>query len=446
VEWSGVGWGGGADPDPNSTRTLAFDPAQEMLTMTPVSGFQQPTKFAYSTPHDALHAWVDAITPIERTEIVSLSKADGRVLAQEIRSDRPNPPCSVSAMDGYVFRKSDLKPGRINSAGEVRIGEAPPPLLAGSTMRIFTGSPVPSEGEVVIKREDVEEHDDDYIIIPESIASSVRQGENIRFRGENLDENEIVLQNGYPVSMPVAGSLAGFGCAELNVFARLRVAVLTTGDELRSVEDAEIDPWQIRNSNGPALANFLNQIPWINLTAIKYIPDDYKVTCRTICGALDENDAVVLTGGVSMGDHDYVPEAVVEAGGRTIFHKIPVRPGKPMLAAVGAQGQVIAGLPGNPVSVMVAMRRTSMPAMRKRAGFTRPELPRALVFLTRPIEKPLNLWWYRPVRLVDTGLAEIANIKGSGDFAATAQSDGFVEIKPNETHPGPWPYWSWSSP
>lgn len=414
-----------------------------MLTMTPVSG-QQQAKFAYSTPHDALHAWLDAITPIDRTEVVALKDADARVLAFEIRSDRPSPPCSVSAMDGYVLRQTDLKPGRINSAGEIRIGEAPPALPAGMTMRIFTGSPVPKKGEIVIKREDVEEYDDS-IIIPEAVATSSRQGDNIRFQGENLNANEIVIPQGFPVSMPVAGALAGFGYLSVRSFERLRVAILTTGDELRSVEVADIDPWQIRNSNGPALFNFLNRIAWIDLTTCKSVPDHYDQTLRTIRETLDDNDAVILTGGVSMGDHDYVPDAVTEAGGRTVFHKIPVRPGKPMLAAVGPQGQVIAGLPGNPVSVMVALRRTTIPALRKHAGFTQPEPPRTVVSLTQPLEKSLNLWWYRPVRFLDTGLAEIANIKGSGDFAATARSDGFVEIKPNETHVGPWPYWSWAA-
>ncbi len=405
------------------------------------------TEFAFDNPQAAIAHWLERTTPIAATETVSLANAAGRILAQNACSDRPSPPCTVSAMDGYVFHSAaDLSAGRWEVAGEVCIGQAPPAeaLPAQHTMQIFTGAPLPTGCDVVIKREDVEECKT-HIVISDAIAASVRDGQHIRYQGENASAGTVVAQQGSLITMPVAAALAGFGYAEVSVYRKLKVTILTTGDELRQVADQEIDSWEIRNSNGPALANFFGQQSWLEVLEAAGVVDDYEATCEAFRRALDSSDAVIATGGVSMGDHDYVPGAVQAVGGEVVFHKLPVRPGKPMLAAVGADGQVMAGLPGNPVSVMVAARRTTFPILQKKAGLDVNLEAHPLVALTEPMDKPLHLYWYRPVRLVANGLAELVAMKGSGDFGASAASDGFVEIAPHATHVGPWPYWSWQA-
>ncbi len=159
---------------------------------------------------------------------------------------------------------------------------------------------------------------------------------------------------------------------------------------------------------------------------------------------LDACDAVVLTGGVSMGDYDHVPAAVEAVGGRTVFHKLALRPGKPMLGAVGPRGQAILGLPGNPVSVMVTVRRLGIAALRRLAGFAKVDPPLPMVSLQEASTKPLHLWWYRPVRLLADGKAELVHSMGSGDLVSAARSDGFIELPPHAQGEGPWPFYTWA--
>ncbi len=401
------------------------------------------TKFTYSTPGEAVKAWIDGIECTKQIKEVSLSDATGRILASDLRSDRSSPPCSVSAMDGYVFRTGELHAGRITVAGEVLIGQSPPEVPTNQTMRIYTGSPIPSNCDRVIKREDVEEHETHIVISPE-VVDATSPGNHIRYEGENMPAGRIVAKTGSKITMPVAASLAGFGFPSVKVYRKIKISILTTGDEIRAVDDHNIDPWQIRNSNGPALRALFASKNWVDLVKMEQVRDDFDATCEQLSRALQESDAVILTGGVSMGDHDYIPNAVREIGGTVIFHKLPVRPGKPVLAALGPQGQIIAGLPGNPVSVMVSAVRTALPALRKKAGFLNPELTRPAVNLSAPLRKSLSLWWYLPVNLLPDGKAEIIATKGSGDFGSITESSGFVEVPPGRTDVGPYIFRSWN--
>lgn len=398
--------------------------------------------FAYATPDEAVAAWMKRINPISNTQTIPLAEATGRVLARDLHSDRPSPPCSVSAMDGYVFRIGELRAGTMEVAGEVLIGQAPPEDPTGCTKRIYTGSPVPNNCDRIIKREDVEEHDT-HIIIPTEVVEATPTGCNIRYEGENMQADQLVIHAGKMITMPIAASLAGFGNPAVEVYNKVRITILTTGDEIRAVEDKHIDPWQIRNSNGPALSALFSSIAWLQLVRMDRVRDDFKATCQQLKQAFAESNAVILSGGVSMGDHDYIPQAVREVGGEVVFHKLPVKPGKPILAAVGPQGQVIAGLPGNPVSVMVSAVRSALPALRKKAGFLNPTPAQPVVTLTEPLQKTLKLWWFRPVILQSEGHAKIVPTKGSGDFGSLAQSAGFIQIPPNRNDTGPYPYWSW---
>ncbi len=419
---------------PNSSRTEISNPSR-LVDDTP--------EFQFATPYEAIDEWRNQVAPLEQTEQVPLAKANGRVLAHDVQADRESPPCTVTAMDGYVLRLSDLKAGRIDVAGEVLMGQAPPALPKGCALQIFTGAPIPTDGDVVVKREDTVEHPGYFLITDERVAT-YKIGKHLRYQGENLATGTTVVRQGTLIDFPTVATLAGFGNAVVNVFKKLRLTILATGDELRSVEDTDVQPWEIRNSNGPALGTFFDSIPWIDVIANEHMQDHPQVIQDRIVQAMQESDAVILSGGVSMGDHDYVPNAVQQAGGKVVFHKLPVRPGKPMFAAIGPQGQVIAGLPGNPVSVMVGARRTTIPVLAQRAGIANWGEPIAMVHLDRPLDKSLHLWWYRQVQQVETGVVQLIASKGSGDFASAAGSIGFIEIEPGATHVGPWPFWSWS--
>jgi len=154
---------------------------------------------------------------------------------------------------------------------------------------------------------------------------------------------------------------------------------------------------------------------------------------------------VLLTGGVSAGQYDFVPGVVAALGAKTVFHRLPLRPGGPILGAVGPDGQAILGLPGNPVSVLVTARRLARTVLRHLAGFACASCPVPVVRVTNDDGRTLNLWWYRLVRLTGPGVAELVPAQGSGDVVALARSDGFVEIPPNASGAGPWPYYGWEA-
>ena len=406
------------------------------MTRTPTTIENRST---LPSPYGAMASLLTRLSPVA-TRRVPLVAASGRVLAQPVVTDRPSPPCDVSAMDGYALRMDGLTKGRVSVAGEVATGHAPPALPPDQAVRVFTGGAVPAEAQVVIRREDVSERTD-AIDLPEGLDTG--PGANIRYCGENAPVGAAVVEAGTLVTPAVAAALATFGVAEPKVFNRVRISVLVTGDELVPV-DATPQPWQIRDSNSQTLATLLGEVPWIELLSIRHVHDQLDPLTDALRAALDASDAVLLTGGVSMGDYDFVPDAVGAAGGTIAFHKLAMRPGKPLLGGVGPNGQAILGLPGNPVSVMVTARRWASVALRKRAGLAQPDPPTAMVRLVNPMDKRLSLWCYRPVRLTETGQAELIKTMGSGDLAATATSDGFVELPPDTSGSGPWPFYPWS--
>lgn len=374
------------------------------------------------------------------TRCVPLAQASGRVLAQPVVTDRPSPPCDASAMDGYALQIDDLTKGRLSVAGEVATGHAPPELPPGQTVRVFTGGAVPAGAQAVIRREDASERTDT-IDLPGGL--DVKPGANIRYCGENAPAGATVVEAGTLVTPAVAAALGAFGVARPRVFDRVRISVLVTGDELLPV-DATPQPWQIRDSNSQTLATLLREIPWIELRSIRRVHDQLDSLTHALRAALDTSDAVLLTGGVSAGNYDFVPGAVLAAGGSMVFHKLALRPGKPMLGGVGPQGQAILGLPGNPVSVMVTARRWASVALRKCAGLTQTDPPSATIQLVNPTDKRLSLWQYQPVRLTAAGQAELIKTMGSGDLAGPATSDGFVELPPDGAGVGPWPFYPWN--
>jgi molybdopterin molybdotransferase len=373
------------------------------------------------------------------TERVPLAEANGRVLAEQVITDRPSPPCDVSSMDGYAVRLADLRPGRLSVASEVAIGSMPPTMTPAAATRIFTGGALPVGADAVIKREDVQELRD-AIELPPTIKA--RAGMNIRRRGENAPAGEVVAQAGMLVTPVVVAALATFGIATPLVYRRVRVAVITTGNELLPVE-AKPSPTQIRDSNGPGLGALLRCARWIEVIAVRHVLDQPAALKSALEVAFSDSDAVVFTGGVSMGDYDYVPQTIESAGGEILFHKVSQRPGKPMLGAIGPAGQLILGLPGNPVSTMITMRRWGSVALRKFGGFGVADPAPGAVHAIMPEGDRLSMWWHRPVRLTAPGKAEIVRSMGSGDLISMAKSDGFIEVPPDASGPGPWAFYPW---
>lgn len=433
--------------------------------------------FAFDSPAAAIAAMIAHACPPpahQPCEAVGLDGAAGRILAQDVHADRDSPAFDYSAMDGYAARGADLAalgtgPSPTGPSftfpvvAESRIGEPPPTTLEGhqspAAVRIATGAAIPAGADTVLRREDVIEHasgpagEVTSISVTPQVAARAKRGDNIRRRGENARAGAVVLRAGEALSAASLATLAAVGITRPTVFPPLRVAIITTGDEL--VEpDRTPSAFQIRNSNAPAVRAVLASHSWMEVASVLHIRDD-----DDLGGVLDDArqhfDAVVLTGGVSMGHRDPVRAALEQAGAEIVFHGLPQRPGKPMLGAILRRSEQrtggsvpIFGLPGNPVSALVTCVRIVVPVFAACAGAKRtPQacLPR-LIELRNPDGRTLDLWWHRPVRLIDTAdgppQAELIDTRGSGDIIATGMSDGFIELSPAASHTI-LPYYSW---
>lgn len=384
---------------------------------------------------DLLCAWLEPVPGASGP----WSEAVGRVLESPLTADRPNPAVDVSAMDGFAIHLTEPLPEGLPVIGDANIGVAPRPLPPGTALKIFTGSPIPEGANWVVRLEDV-------IETPEGISfrpdGAVSKGDNIRRRGENCAAGAEIVAAGQAITPTIAAALGAFVPGPVHIRRRVRVTALVTGNEVCR-PGAAVKPWQLRDSNGPAMAAFVQSLPWAEWGGIHYAKDDLTSLSAALRKCFDDTDVLLLSGGVSVGDYDFVPDAVAAAGCEIIFHKLPIRPGKPVLAAVGHGNRVVMGLPGNPLAVLVILRRLVLPVLRRLAGFREPAPGTPIVRVTLPPEKPRDTFCYRPVRMRGNGDATLVSSRGSGDLVSAAASDGFIEVLPGESGNGPWAYFQW---
>ncbi len=413
------------------------------FVMTPSRSSSPSLSSLSLSPERAIDRLAQRLMVVD-SEAVPLGDACGRVLRESIQADRDSPAADVSAMDGYAVRMADLSAtAELEVRGESRPGHRPAAADPAAVMRVFTGGIVPAGFDAVIRREDTEEHPQRVRLL--DAAKRAALGQNIRRRGENIAQGTTVVASGDSLTPGRIAAAANFGASRPLVSRRVRVAVIVTGDELLGVDQA-VQPWQLRDSNGYALSAMLTGHRWIELVGVQTTGDSLKTLSATIAQALSTADAVVLSGGVSMGDYDHVPAAVQACGAETVFHRLPLRPGKPILGAATPAGQLILGLPGNPVSAAVCGRRFLLPLLGRMAGCA--PSPRLRVRLANPSERTLPLWWMQLVQVAPDGrTAQLVASKGSGDLVSLGRSDGFVEVPPHDGEPrdaaGPWPFWSW---
>lgn len=372
------------------------------------------------------------------TEPAPLASARGRVLAEPVRADRDSPPFDHSAMDGYAVRLSDLAEGRtLPVLGESRPGRPAPTMPpARGCLRIATGAPRPDGAEAVVKREDVFEHLDEAtgevgrIAIAPGIAP--RFGDHWRLRGENARAGDVLIDAGAAIDAAVAATMAACGIAMPLVRRRVRLAILTTGDEVVPIGERPRAE-QIRNSNGPALAMLFATRPWIEVARVEHLPDEFDRLAARLAESIAGHDAVVLTGGVSMGHRDLVRAAIESQRAEILFHRLPQRPGRPMLGAIAgedARPVPLFGLPGNPLSALTTARRIVLPTLAAIAGL-RPTPPREVTVRAEDEFAPATLWRFQLARLDADGSAQLLPFRSSGDLAAAGRSEGFVEFQPH---------------
>lgn len=377
--------------------------------------------------------------PTSGVQTVSLSKAAGRILAKPLIADRDGPPFDCSAMDGFAIRLREMTGSGLPVCGETRMGHAPSELKVRTAMRISTGAAIPKGADAVIPVENVNEVSG---VITLSNSVKPKPGQHIRRRGENAFAGDIIIAGGTLLGSAHIAAMAAFGEKKAVLFSPLRVAVIATGDELAPLGHTA-DPWHIIDSNSPGLSAAVSLIPWLQLVMATRASDDATAMREALYDALSLADIVLTTGGVSRGHRDFMPHVIRAVGGEIMFHRLPIRPGGPVLGALTGE-KVIFGLPGNPVSALLLWRRFVLPCVASQVGCGRNYCAKFQTQLLEPLDRPHEKWNYRLVQLVDLGNAKLIRYAGSGDIPAAAMSDGFIEVPPNITGHGAFPFFSWS--
>ncbi len=371
-----------------------------------------------------LAAVVRLLPPVE----VPLAAALGCRLAAAPRAELDLPPADVAEMDGWAARAADLGGSPLPVAFTVPAGEAPPPLPSGQAARIFTGAPLPRGADAVVAQEDAEVDADDRVCLP-----AASPGCWVRHRGEVVAAGAPLAAIGDLVTAQRLGLMAAAGGSTVRVVPRPRLAVVMNGSELVEA-GVSPGPGQIRNANGPmmdALARSAGLVAPPQVIA----PDEPEVLQRALAEAAAVADLVVTSGGVSVGDYDLVPGAVAALGGEIVFHRVRVKPGKPVLAArLGAAW--LLGLPGNPLAVLAGWCMLGLPLVRALAGdpaaftddFFSAELTSAVAndgerTVLRPARLEREVWAAR---------VTVLPWRGSHDLTAGAAADALVRLEPGE--------------
>ena len=277
--------------------------------------------------------------------LLSLEQAAGLVLAEDVHAPVSVPGFHQSGMDGYALRSASLG-APIPIQGEQAAGASDRPVLRqGTAMRIFTGAPVPEGADMVVMQEKTRVENGDLIITDPSLKA----GDNIRLRGSEIGEGDLSLAKGALLHAGAIGFLAGTGVAMVKAFPKPRVSIIVTGNELQE-PGLKLSHGQVYEANSYALRAALKQAG-INDAAVHYSPDDPETLTAVLKVALEQSDIVLMTGGVSVGDHDHTRRSAESCGVEIIFHKVKQRPGKPILFGKG-NGKLLFGLPGNPASVL----------------------------------------------------------------------------------------------
>ena len=368
------------------------------------------------------------------TQALPIDQAAGSILRQAIVAERDQPPFDRVMMDGIAIRLDDLDAGaRQFNAAALQAAGMPPTALtqAGSCIEVMTGAVMPQGCDTVIP---VEQTQRDGAALSVIAAYAPTRGQFIHRRGSDCRAGATLIDAGVRLRAPEIAVIAANGYASVTVAMAPRISILATGDELVNV-DAPVLDWQIRRSNDRALAAMLGSRGLLDVQ-LGHVSDERDALKAAIAERLNTRDVLILSGGVSMGQRDYVPDVLHELGVERVFHKIAQRPGKPMWFGIGPRGQAIFALPGNPVSALVCGTRYVLPGLLGAMGL-REKTP-LRVALASSMDFPAPLTYFVPVQLQPgrdgLPLATLLPPQTSGDFSALTRTDGFVELPANTSH------------
>lgn len=377
---------------------------------------------------DAQRTILESITPLE-TEKVSVFQGLNRVTPEDHIAPWDIPAADNSAMDGFAFSHAALSGDRLRVTGFLPAGEVGlVPVPAGEAIKIMTGAPIPPGCDTVVPIEDVEE-DGEWI----RFTSTVKAGSHVRKRGEDIRSGNVVIPAGALLRPQEIGMLSAMGTTALAVYRRARVAILATGDELLEPGSTPA-PGKIINSNSYSLAAQVLDVGG-DPVLLGIAPDTLDATSDKIRGGLNA-DLLVITGGVSVGDRDFVKEAIEKLGGSVTFWKVNVKPGKPLAFAM-LQGKPVFALAGNPVGAMVSFELFVRPSILKSMGHRRLFRPMVKAVLQEPAankgERP-HLVRGIVSRRDDRYHVSTTGNQSSGRLSSMIQGNGLIRLAPKTSH------------
>ncbi len=355
---------------------------------------------------------------IREHETVAASAALGRVLAETLVAGLDLPPWPNSAMDGYAIRHADLSGGPLPVSQKVFAGMQPIELMPGTCARIFTGAPLPDGADTVEMQENVRVLDDGRV----SFLESVRFRQNVRPQGGEARRGDPVLEAGMRLGPVELGLVASLGVTELKVVRKARVALLSTGDELVEAGQA-LAPGQIYNSNCVLLRHWLERLGCEVIDA-GVLPDD-RQKIRNCLESLGDVDLILSTGGVSVGEADFLGQVLREEGQLTLW-KLAIKPGKPLTCGY-YRGVPLIGLPGNPTSTLVTFGLLGRPYLLRRMGIAEVEPLGFAVAAGFAWPKPGKRREYLRARL-EQGKAQLYANQSSSVLRSAAWAQGLVVV------------------
>jgi molybdopterin molybdotransferase len=376
-----------------------------------------------------------AAVPKPITERCSLAQAHRRIVTERVSAPIDLPAFDNSSVDGYAVRAADVAaananaPARLRVIGRIGAGDVfDAELLAGTSVRLFTGAPVPRGADAVVMQEDtrVESERPDEV----SILDAVKPWENVRFRGEDVKAGAWLVGPGEPLTVGRIALLSATGLGEVAVSRRPVVGVLATGSELRE-PGQRLAPGEIYESNRSMLALLIHNAGGVS-KIFPLVPDELAITRVSLERAFAECDAVVTCGGVSVGEMDFVKTAFEQLGGSLQFWKVAIKPGRPFV--FGQLGEkYLFGLPGNPISALVTFLLLVRPALLRWQGAADFALASYPGKLAEPLSNQGARRHFMRVTMDASGNVRPAGIQASHILSSTAASNGLVDVSPQTT-------------
>src|SRR5436190_918823 len=366
-------------------------------------------------------------------ETVPLKDAAGRIAADSVTANHDLPLFDNSAMDGYAVRSVDVsratmvKPVKLKIIGKIAAGDVWGKRIEEETaIRLFTGSAMPGGANAVVMQEDTIEGGPDEI----QILEPVKPYENVRLKGEDVRKGDVVMREGNFVTPAFVGLMCALGFAEISVFRRLKVGLLATGSELQE-PGRPPNEGKVFESNRAMLASFIEGIgAQTNIYPI--VRDEIADTKEAFEKAFNENQVVVTSGGVSVGEFDYVKQAFEAIGGKQNLWKVNIKPGKPFV--FGRKGdKFLFGLPGNPVSALVTFVLLVRPALLRMQGATNVDLPSHSATLMEQLSNRGDRRHFMRVCVESSGKVRLSGTQASHMLSSLAAANGLVDVPPGKT-------------